>query len=317
VLAAAIAAPPPARVVVLHRSPSHALFSPAVSGPLVAWVVGAAGHPGWCAPGRKRIEELQSGGRTRALTETYGPRSCVYGPVASGSRVLFALRAPFVQIWHADGPAGAPVREFQANGGAILGPGYDLRGHSALVPLGQQTARLVRFYGTGVSTRLSVEPHQGFDLSARWLEAAGGRIVWADDRGTVTDGAALSVPFGASFRGLDAGGGHVVVRDHAGASYRLWAVDPASGARRLLMRSGGVISAPALAGTRVAVLVRSGGGERVVVLDVRGTAPPRTLARRRGAPAWGAGELVSGRPLAFDGRRVVWTARDAVLAVPG
>jgi len=70
----------------------------------------------------------------------------------------------------------------------------------------------------------------------------------------------------------------------------------------------------AVANGHAAYLRRDGKVERVELINVD-TGGVTLLARRMGKAAWGRGQIVAGRPLDYDGARVVFSSGRQVLAL--
>ena len=153
----------------------------------------------------------------------------------------------------------------------------------------------------------------------RWIGPDGRETpVWVDiDRGTGEHslmGSGLSAPLPQGFVGMDAAGASIVVRVKSGTEYRLIGVDSTTGALTTLTMSSKPLSLPAVARGHAAYLRREGNVERIELVDVA-TGEITVIAERTGKPFWGKGQIVDGRPLDYDGRRVVFAAGRRVYAV--
>lgn len=285
-----------ARPDVVFQAKKRSITAPAVAGSTVAWIAGPASRPGECTRGRKRLQLLGANGRVRTLSHRRGRNyetGCLYRPVLEGRFVLWST----------------PGREFiwARTRGQLRGwracCGQDIEHHHDITRTGDltwATIRANRFW-------------------PRWIGADGQeRPIWVEvdprTRERILTGSGLSVDLPGGFIGLDAAGNSVVARVKDGDAYSLIRVDLESGGLTTLVTSGSPISLPAVAREHAAYLVREGRSERIVLIEVA-TGLSTVVAERTGRALWGKGEIAGGRPLDYDGRRIVWAAGRRVLAV--
>jgi hypothetical protein len=305
--------------VVLHRSPDRSLFAPTVAGPLVAWL-SVLGEPKECRQGVRRVEALMPGGGTRILEQTGFDhfRRCVFRPVASARGVYWSevgrgTNFTWTYSW-------SPGRLFAMRVVETLrwfiGPSYDVRGTEVVVGRdGYNNASTTRVDVAGFYGIVSGTPRIALNLWPRYLSSAGRAIIYVLPQATEISGAPRPLPLPAGFDGLDAGEGQIAVRIHDPDGYRLLEIDPTSGEQRTLLSGVEQLSLPAVADGQAAILRRDGNREQLLLLPLTVAGAPRVLATRDGPPRWGAGEIADGRPVAYDGTRVVFTAGRSVLAV--
>jgi hypothetical protein len=309
----------PSGLVVLHRSPDHTLYAPTVAGTLVAWL-SVLGEPKECRRGVRRVEALTPGGGTRIVAQTGFDhfRRCVFRPVASTRGVYWAevgRNSNFTWTYGWSPGQRFATRAVEA-ARWFIGPSYDIRGTEVVVGRdGYNNASTTRvelpgFYGIVPGT-----PSVALNLWPRYLNGAGRDIIFVLPAATEISGAPRALPLPAGFDGLDAGDGQIAVRIHDPDGYRLLEIDPASGEQRTLLSGVEQLSLPAVADAQAAILRRDGNREQLLLLPLTVAGTPRVLATRDGPPRWGAGEIAEGRPVAYDGTRVVFTAGRSVLAV--
>ena len=280
----------------IFAAKNRSITAPAVSGAAIAWISGPRNRPGECVRGSKRLHLRAANGKIRVLTHRERRNyetGCLYRPVLAGRFTMWST----------------PGREFiSARKRGRLRAwraccGQNIEHHHDITPAGDLHWMLF----------------PGPQYWPRWIgEARQETRVWVDiDRATgqhTLKGSGLSVTLPSGFEGMDAAGESIVVRIRSADTYSLLAVDTTTGALETLVSSAEQLSLPAVANNHAAYLRRDGTTERIELVDVT-SEDVIGISQRTGKPRWGRGQIANGRPLDYDGKRIVFAAGRRVLAL--